>query len=271
MTGFTIEHPDGEEVRDFLLTDEDYAAYALGDLDPPYVDQAIWIGARCGGALEALALHYTGLDPHVLFLMGSHSGIQELLQAEVSPTQVYYTAKPDVESVLRRYFRLVDVFYMARMRLDPSKFRPTAGAALEIAAPVHLTPAQAADIYQLQIETSQLDQREFHEVALAASMVENGYYYGIFVGERLVAVAGTHLVAKHSGIAAVGNVVVHPQQRGQGLGRQVSHAVTKALLEDGFRLIVLNVRQDNLPAIRIYRSLGYEHSGDFIAGLAERR
>jgi hypothetical protein len=37
------------------------------------------------------------------------------------------------------------------------------------------------------------------------------------------------------------------------------------------RDIVLNVRQDNLPAVSVYRRLGYDVHGPFVEGPAVRR
>ena len=50
-----------------------------------------------------------------------------------------------------------------------------------------------------------------------AQNIDDAVYYGAFDGERLVAVAGTHVVSHHDGIAVVGNVFTHPKYRGRGL------------------------------------------------------
>jgi ribosomal protein S18 acetylase RimI-like enzyme len=102
-------------------------------------------------------------------------------------------------------------------------------------------------------------------------MLRGGAYFGILDADRLLAVAGTHLLAPQAGMAALGNVVTRPEARGQGHGTIVSQAVTESLLARGFELIVLNVRRENHAAIRIYHKLGYYRTGDFIEGFAERR
>ena len=71
----------------------------------------------------------------------------------------------------------------------------------------------------------------------------------------LRAVAGTHLVAPAWGVAAVGNVYVHPAWRGRGYGALVSSAVTADLLQRGL-LVVLNVDQDNPAAIQLVSTTG---------------
>jgi predicted GNAT family acetyltransferase len=79
-------------------------------------------------------------------------------------------------------------------------------------------------------------------------------------------VAGTHLVAPAWGVAAVGNVYVHPHWRGRGYGALVSSAVTAELLQRGL-LVVLNVDQDNPAAIHLYRQLGYRADCPFVEGI----
>ena len=68
----------------------------------------------------------------------------------------------------------------------------------------------------------------------------------------------------------MGNVVTHPRHRRKGLGTLACHHVTNALLEDGFERVVLNVRQHNEPAIRIYQKLGYTVTDEFVEGMAVR-
>jgi predicted GNAT family acetyltransferase len=83
-------------------------------------------------------------------------------------------------------------------------------------------------------------------------------------------VAGTHLVAPTWGVAALGNVYVHPAWRGHGYGALVSSAVTAHLLQRGL-LVVLNVDQDNLAAIHLYRQLGYGVHSPFVEGIGQAR
>ena len=51
------------------------------------------------------------------------------------------------------------------------------------------------------------------------SMVADGVFHGIYEGTVLVAAAGTHLLAREEGVAAIGNVYTRHDHRGRGLGR----------------------------------------------------
>jgi predicted GNAT family acetyltransferase len=81
-------------------------------------------------------------------------------------------------------------------------------------------------------------------------------YYGVRIGGRLVAAAGTHVINDREGIAVVGNVLTHTDYRGQGHAKAVTSGVTRDLLS---RVpdVALNVYADNQPAIAAYGRLGY--------------
>lgn len=88
---------------------------------------------------------------------------------------------------------------------------------------------------------------------------------------RLIAVAGTHLVSSTYGVAAVGNVFTHPDYRGRGYGAAATSAVVTELLAHGIRDIVLNVGEDNAPALHPYERLGFELHCRFTEGPASPR
>ncbi|MBI2774154.1 MAG: GNAT family N-acetyltransferase, partial [Chloroflexi bacterium] len=61
-----------------------------------------------------------------------------------------------------------------------------------------------------------------------------------------------------------------PAYRGKGMATSVTSAVTSAALEE-HRDVVLNVRDQNLPAIAVYERLGYRVHAGFLEGPAIRR
>jgi ribosomal protein S18 acetylase RimI-like enzyme len=72
------------------------------------------------------------------------------------------------------------------------------------------------------------------------------------------------------GLAAVGNVLTHRDYRGRGFATNVTGAVTQDLLRFCDQ-VVLNVRLDNTPALRAYRSLGYQEHTRFEERLVNRK
>lgn len=60
----------------------------------------------------------------------------------------------------------------------------------------------------------------------------------------------------------IGNVVVHPDYRGRGIGRALVEAALEAARKDAeVRWVGLEVRVDNAPACHLYESLGFELVG----------
>lgn len=100
------------------------------------------------------------------------------------------------------------------------------------------------------------------EVFFQPSMIPGGCWYGVRQEERLVAMAGTHVVSDDWSVGAIGGVLTHPAHRGRGLGARTTSAVAHAL---GARvdLVGLNVAADNVGARRIYERLGFETAVDF--------
>ena len=94
-------------------------------------------------------------------------------------------------------------------------------------------------------------------------------YYGVRVGGKLIAAAGTHVVSSQARMAVVGNVLTHVDYRGRGYATAVTGAVTAELLRSCDQ-VALNVRSDNPPALAAYRRLGYAEHVRFEERLAHR-
>ncbi|NDJ52552.1 MAG: GNAT family N-acetyltransferase [Chloroflexi bacterium] len=261
---------DDHQLRVFLSTDTDYAAYALGDLEPPYDQHAQWVAASQKGAVEGLALLYTALDPPLLFLMGDVPALSAILMHGVGPDRIVFNARLEVEGVLDTFYDLQLVKTMLRMRVTSREFRPLSEED-DSGKPERLSGKDADAINSLHEVASEHDKRSMDDVAFVPAMVDQGVYFGIREDGQLIACAGTHLVAKRAKLAALGNVVVHPEQRRRGLGRRVTHAVARHLLDSEINLVVLNVEKRNAAAVKLYESLGFGTGTEYIEGIAARR
>ena len=107
-------------------------------------------------------------------------------------------------------------------------------------------------------------------LAFSPEQIARGVFYGVLVAGRVVSVAGTHLVSPTYGVAGMGNIFTHPDHRGRGYGTATTSAVASELYRRGIGDVVLNVSQDNAPAIRIYERLGFERYCPFNEGPAAR-
>ncbi len=62
----------------------------------------------------------------------------------------------------------------------------------------------------------------------------------------------------------IGNVAVQELYRGQGIGRQLMQACIDFVRDEGGSWVALEVRADNAPAYHLYRSLGFQPTGELV-------
>ncbi len=246
-----------DELARFLSTDRLFCAYALADLDEENISGARWWLARSGGAPVAAALAMLDLSFRPLFLDGEAQGAALLLRQAVREPRVIVAAPPDHRPVIEEVYRLERVDRMLRLAVDARSFRPS-----EPVRPVRLRASALDDVIDLYGPASR--------TYFTPRRLEREIYYGVFEGDVLVAAAGTHVRSTEFGIAAVGNVLTRPRYRNRGLATACSSAVTTACLDEQ-RDVVLNVREDNDPAIAVYRRLGYRVHRSFIESVGYRR
>jgi len=273
---------DKSELHAFLQRDPIWAAYAIGDLEPAHFDWCSWYVAEdTDGRLAGLVLLYRRLDPPILLSVGETAAIAAILQRMALPERVYISALEEHQPpMLVRYdFSADRVRPMLRMAVTAETFRPALAGRGEHGGRGNPAPTLrrlgAADVPAIEALIGQGG--PFAPDAFTPTQVHEGVFVGLEQpalaqspegGETppLRAVAGTHLVAPAWGVAAVGNVYVHPAWRGQGYGSLVSSAVTSDLLQRGL-LVVLNVDQGNPAAIHLYRQLGFREHCPFVEGI----
>jgi RimJ/RimL family protein N-acetyltransferase len=246
---------DRREIRAFLETDRLFAAYALCDLEDREFARTRWGGAFEGDRLVAIAMEYTGLTPQPLLVLGAPDGVEAILRDIIRPRAAYVAALEESLPAVGAVYRLDPGPAMIRMWVDRLHFRP-------YPADVHrLLPADIGELNRLY----QLGFGSW----LPSSSIAEGVYYGMRIGGRLVAAAGTHVISREARLAVVGNVLTHVDHRGRGYATAVTGAVTAELLRFSDQ-VVLNVRSDNPPALQAYRKLGYSEHVRFEERLAHR-
>jgi GNAT superfamily N-acetyltransferase len=247
---------DRDLLHQFLNRDRLFAAYAIADTDDSEFARTRWGIAFDDAAPVALVMEYRGLSPQPLFVMGDPAGVSAILRDVIRARIAYLAAKPELVPAVRERYRLEEAAPMVRMAVDRVSFTPVVGDA------VRLDQADTQHLNRLY----ELGQNAY----LPREAVAAGVYYGVRRGTRLIAAAGTHVISPMYGIAAVGNVYTHREYRGQGLAKVVTSAVTSELLQT-VETVVLNVRDDNPPALAAYRALGYRDHCHFDERLAHRR
>lgn len=84
--------------------------------------------------------------------------------------------------------------------------------------------------------------------------IDFGYYYGIFDGDKLIAMAGQRMNA--TPYAEISAVCTHPDYLGKGYAKQLlQYHATRIKAAAGVPF--LHVRHDNQRAIQVYESMGF--------------
>ena len=145
---------------------------------------------------------------------------------------------PRSRGAIEMTYRFERVDHMRRMVVNVNRFRPRINQQVTRLTADHLD--SVIDLYGHASRTYFTPERMRREI-----------YFGVYQADVLVAAAGTHVRSTRSGLAAVGNVLTRLAYRGRGMARSVTSAVTETALEQ-HRDVVLNVREDNMPAVAVY-------------------
>jgi ribosomal protein S18 acetylase RimI-like enzyme len=238
---------DPQDIRARLEEDRPWTAFALADLEPPYSAHASWFVPP--GNPHAIGLLYGAFGTPLVLCSGQSDEWPDLLReidhAVGEAREVYVVVRPELLPVIRFQYQTIEEREMIRMVLHPGAFRPVYTDAATRIGPAGL---------DLMKDLFAGDTPPF----FLPSMLADGSYYGILEDDRLVAAAGTHVLAHDVSVAALGNIYTRPDRRGRGLAAAVTSAVVRDLIEMGIATIVLNVRDDNHPAVRVYERLGFE-------------
>jgi ribosomal protein S18 acetylase RimI-like enzyme len=252
---------DRNEIRPRLRRDPAWSVYALGDLAPRMFPKTRWF-------VPDLTLLVQDYGTTILFAMGPGS-VREALEYVSGP--VHLQVQRDALNEVARHATVSSTRRMWRMtwtgdlsRRSATTFqRAKADRVSASAVPARLN---ASDVPALQALYADGESSGESPDFFFPSMVADGVFHGIYEGAALVAAAGTHVLARDEGAAAIGNVYTRHDRRGRGLGRLVTSAVLGELA--GVETIGLNVRADNAGALHLYESLGFARHCEFYEGLA---
>ncbi|MFX0124299.1 MAG: GNAT family N-acetyltransferase [Candidatus Hodarchaeota archaeon] len=86
--------------------------------------------------------------------------------------------------------------------------------------------------------------------------LESNFYSFLEENNKIIACGGTHFETPD--VAHLGNIIVLPEFRGRSLGIALVSTITNNILRDK-SFASLFVTQDNLPAINLYKKLGFFH------------
>ncbi len=250
---------DRDELRRFLIKDRLANAYLLGNLDPAYFQFCDWYGARGEqGEISNLVLLYTGLSLPVVFMSGGGEGMERFLGEleAVLPERFHFHVVEEQMEAVREVFDLSEASRMIRMGLDEASFQsPEFDDRVERLG--HRDTAAIMELYE-----------HYPDNFFEPHQLETGFYYGIRDGDKIISMGGVHVVSEEYDVALLGNLVTDRAHRGQGLATAITGRLIDELF-DQVSLLALNVGEDNEPAVRLYRSMGFEANNIFYEGRRE--
>ena len=248
---------DRDRIEALLRREEVWAGYALGDLDEAQFARTRWFYAE-----EALALRYE-FGGHVTALtFGAPASIGSILAQMPLPERFHLHLPHYHRAALHPLLRGELGAYLRLAAAPGELVAPPAPAGVAGRLLTARDVPQAEALYAAHYPGNWFD----------AQRVAEGCYLGLWAGEELVAVGGTHVVSSRYRVAALGDIVAAPAQRGRGLGSFLTAELTRRLFaERGVSLVVLNVKEDNPAAQRAYAKVGFAHPVPHDEGFDLRR
>jgi ribosomal protein S18 acetylase RimI-like enzyme len=239
---------DKGAIRAILRRDPAWCVYALGDLSAEMFPKTEWF-------TPDLSLVLKDYGTSILFAMGAGS-VREALDHVSWP--VHLQVQADALEAIAQHACVDRVKTMWRMTWTGDR------AIAHDSRAVRLGDGDITALERLYADgESTGESPDFFYPA----MVARGVFFGVYEEDHLIAAAGTHLLSRDEGAAAIGNIYTRRDRRGRGLGRTVTASVMRELA--GVETVGLNVRADNATAIHLYESLGFTHHCPFHEAIAE--
>jgi len=267
-------------VLDLLSQDPVWAAYAIADLRPDLARHCRWLVAPDASGLTLL---YFGLEPPILLTVGSLEGVAASMTGSDLPDELFLSILPSHLPAVEGHYQQVVPRSMVRMVLPHGRQVPAPNQPVR-----RLNRADASRLNILYGHGG-----DYAPDAFDPCQLDDGFFFGIEDEDgTLAAAGGTHVVLRtetrsltngspagglssldpviSKGVAAMGNIYTRPDRRGRGYGKAVTTSISRALQEDGFSVIVLNVDEQNLVARSIYEKLGFDVHCHFMEGFASK-
>jgi ribosomal protein S18 acetylase RimI-like enzyme len=228
--------------------------YSLGDLDDFFWSKTTCYGITTGKSVDKVVLVYRGGTMPVLLALSQPGQldkgyINQLIQ--LLPDQFYAHLSPGVEESFSSIFTISDHGDHYKMGLqDPSRIEK-------------VNTENTFSLTEIDLEEIQsLYQSSYPGNAFDPRMLLTRQYFGYRIDGKLLSIGGVHVYSPTFRVAALGNITTHPEFRNQGLGKAVTAKLCLSLREN-IDIIGLNVKQDNLPALSLYHSLGFNISAEY--------
>lgn len=238
-------------------------AYHIGDLDNFFFSSCRWpVELNQQGEVEEVILIYENPGNATIMAFGLTDKFPSFLESAFSvfPDKFYCHFETEYRDIFLKHFEMNPLGMNLKMKLAAY-------------VPCHTNE----DIPRfIRLDKTHADLLEvFYSKAYPDGyfdrrLLNTGKYYGWFEEDRIASVSGVHVCPPDNDIAVLGSIATDPNHRGKGLATKLTSFLTKELHEEG-RLISLNVRADNIPAIKCYKKLGFVTAMKFEDAVFEQK
>lgn len=234
-------------------------AYMLGHLEQGYQDYCTWYAAGPEDALEAVVLVFSGHSMPALLSLGQTGALEEIFQTyhDKMPGRSLTQLQPHHVAAVDPYFGTDGLIPMLRMGLAQADFRSGDTGGVEIEPLSHRHTGLIMALYQ----------HYYPDNWFEPAQLDSGHYCGILSDGKLISIAGVHAVSPQGKLAVLGNIVTHPDHRGQGLSTACTSHLCARLFDEGIEVLALNVRRQNRSAVRVYEKLGFRYHDTYLEGV----
>lgn len=255
MTGYRITKADERNqgpLLEFLRNDPAKHAFALYDLVREPENTTLFTSTDADGVVAGYLLVYRTRMYLSIILDSPTDAAEELLLFAPRERGILFI-RSDLLSIAKANVSSTGIYPEDQMSLtrEKSSLPPAMKAR-------RLTGDDAIAVAELYTSGDVGGSRET-DINATRKWIERSTFFGIEVDGRFVSVAGTLAIMPE--VSVIGGVFTHPLFRGRGLAKTVTGAVARHLFSIS-NLITLYVRSDNESAIRAYRALGFEKTGE---------
>lgn len=244
----TICLHDKKEIESFLRKNVYLNIYCIGDMDDFFWPYTTWYAHKVNEEIKAIALLYSGRSLLTLVALTEENKTKQLLGdiVHLLPRKFHAHLCSGTQAALKHKYNTKSHGKHYKMALKNKS---------------SLHKVDCSEVVQL--DNNDLDETlNFYKQAYPGNwfdsrMLQTKQYYGIRKDNRLISIAGIHVYSEKYKVAALGNIVTHPDYRNNGFGKSVTAKLCRELSKK-IDHIGLNVKADNEIAISMYEKLGFE-------------
>jgi ribosomal protein S18 acetylase RimI-like enzyme len=238
---------DKNELFSFFSQDYSLYGYHIGDLDDFYFKNCAWYGLYSNNHLIDVILQYSALQTPSLLIFGQPNNIELMIDELVPklPKEFFCHYFKDYESKLMESYNRKYLGRHIKMK-QIRKNKITVINQNNIRSLTINDEKMIKDFYNVHYPGNYFDSR----------MLETRRYFGYFINDDLISIAGIHVYSPIYNVAVLGNIATNKNYRNKGYASLLINKLV-SLLQNEVEFIGLNVKKDNLSAIKIYEKLGF--------------